>query len=188
MVDFKDGNQARPISTVLQSRCWRARPRTLRFGPMKPVGSPDRATRREAYAVQLRQDNKLGTLYNLVGLQTMLKHGAPASDFSGTIPGGERRIRPGSRAAPHLLPQLAEAARRQPAAARRSGLRFAGLFTGCEGYVESPASASWPAFAPQPTARAAAAPPPPSTRSAACQPHHGGHIEDGRCRAALVQR
>ena len=51
-------------------------PETLRFGPMKPVGLTDPATGRRPYAVlQLRQDNALGTLYNLVGFQTKLKHG-----------------------------------------------------------------------------------------------------------------
>ena len=65
-------------------------PDTLRFGPMKPVGLPDPRTGREPWAVvQLRRDNALGTLYNLVGFQTGLKWGEQRRVFS-MIPGLER--------------------------------------------------------------------------------------------------
>ena len=63
---------------------------TLRFGPMKPVGLTDPRTGRRAHAVvQLRQDNALGTLFNMVGFQTKLKHGAQTEIFR-TIPGLEK--------------------------------------------------------------------------------------------------
>ena len=62
-------------------------PDTLRFGPLKPVGLTDPHTGRRSYAVvQLRQDNALGTLYNMVGFQTKLKYGAQTEIFR-TIPG-----------------------------------------------------------------------------------------------------
>ena len=65
-------------------------PQTLRFGPMKPVGLTDPRTGRRPYAVvQLRQDNALGTLYNMVGFQTKLKHGEQVRVFR-IIPGLER--------------------------------------------------------------------------------------------------
>ena len=89
-------------------------PETLRFGPMKPVGLTNPRTGRRAYAVvQLRQDNALGTLYNIVGFQTKLKHGEQTRIFR-TIPGLEqRRVRAAGRPAPQHLPQ-------QPAAAGRA--------------------------------------------------------------------
>src|SRR3546814_8752156 len=63
---------------------------TLRFGPMKPVGLTDPRTGRRPHAVvQLRQDNALGTLYNLVGFQTKLKYGEQTSVFR-MIPGLEQ--------------------------------------------------------------------------------------------------
>ena len=95
---------------------------TLRHGPMKPVGLTNAHNPTvKAYAVvQLRQDNALGTLYNMVGFQTKLKHGEQVRVFR-TIPGpGERRVRPARRPAPQHLHQLAEAARRRAAAEARS--------------------------------------------------------------------
>ncbi len=101
---------------------------TLRFGPMKPVGldnphdaSPAFPNGRWPYAVvQLRQDNKLGTLWNMVGFQTKLKHAEQIRLFR-TIPGlGERRICPARRAAPQHLPQFAGAARPPVAAQSRA--------------------------------------------------------------------
>jgi methylenetetrahydrofolate--tRNA-(uracil-5-)-methyltransferase len=89
--------------------------------------------------VQLRQDNALGTLYNMVGFQTKLKLRRADRIFR-MIPGpGERRVRPPRRPAPQHLPQLADAARRFAALKSRPRLRFAGQITGCEGYVESAA-------------------------------------------------
>ena len=95
---------------------------TLRFGPMKPVGlsNPHKPGERPHAVVQLRQDNALGTLWNMVGFQTKLKHGEQARVFR-MIPGlAGGRVRPARRPAPQHLPQLAEAARRRAAPARRA--------------------------------------------------------------------
>ena len=81
---------------------------TLRFGPMKPVGltNPHEHGRRPYAVVQLRQDNALGTLWNMVGFQTKLKHGEQARVFR-MIPGLEqRRVRAARRPASQHLPQL----------------------------------------------------------------------------------
>ena len=85
---------------------------TLRFGPMKPVGLDDPRTGRWPYAVvQLRQDNALGTLWNMVGFQTKLKHAEQVRIFR-TIPGLARgRVRAARRPAPQHLHQQPEAAR-----------------------------------------------------------------------------
>ena len=113
---------------------------TLRFGPMKPVGLTDPNTGRRAHAVvQLRQDNALGTLYNLVGFQTKLKHGEQARVFR-MIPGLERAefARLGGLHRNTFLnsPRLLDGTLRLKAMPR---LRFAGQVTGVEGYVESAA-------------------------------------------------
>ena len=88
--------------------------------------------------MQLRQDNALGTLWNMVGFQTKLKHGEQVRIFR-TIPGPRAgRVRAARRDPSQHLHQLARAARRE---LRRSlpHVRFAGQITGCEGYVESAA-------------------------------------------------
>jgi methylenetetrahydrofolate--tRNA-(uracil-5-)-methyltransferase len=113
---------------------------TLRFGPMKPVGLTDPHTGRRPYAVvQLRQENRLGTLYNLVGFQTKLKHGAQ-SEILRMIPGLENAVfaRLGGVHRNTFLnsPKLLDASLRLRAEPR---LRFAGQVTGVEGYVESAA-------------------------------------------------
>jgi methylenetetrahydrofolate--tRNA-(uracil-5-)-methyltransferase len=113
---------------------------TLRFGPMKPVGLRDPRQRHGPYAVvQLRQDNALGTLYNIVGFQTKLKHGEQTRIFR-MIPGLERAefARLGGLHRNTFLnsPKLLDGALRLRAAPR---LRFAGQITGVEGYVESAA-------------------------------------------------
>jgi methylenetetrahydrofolate--tRNA-(uracil-5-)-methyltransferase len=114
---------------------------TLRHGPMKPFGLTNpHAPQVKAYAiVQLRQDNRLGTLYNMVGFQTKLKHAAQVDLFR-TIPGLEKAqfARLGGLHRNTFLnsPKLLDAALRLKAAPR---LRFAGQITGCEGYVESAA-------------------------------------------------
>ena len=120
---------------------------TLRFGPMKPVGldNPHAATAefpqgRWAYAVvQLRQDNKLGTLWNMVGFQTKMKHAAQVELFR-TIPGLENAefARLGGMHRNTFLnsPTLLDRQLRLKAAPH---IRFAGQITGCEGYVESSA-------------------------------------------------
>ena len=114
---------------------------TLRFGPMKPVGLTNpHAPDVKAYAiVQLRQDNKLGTLYNMVGFQTKLRHGEQARVFR-TIPGLENaefaRLGGLHRNTYLNSPRLLDGTLRLKADPR---LRFAGQITGCEGYVESAA-------------------------------------------------
>jgi methylenetetrahydrofolate--tRNA-(uracil-5-)-methyltransferase len=114
---------------------------TLRHGPMKPVGLTNpRDPQTKAYAiVQLRQDNKLGTLFNMVGFQTKLKHGEQTRVFR-TIPGLQNAefARLGGLHRNTFLnsPKLLDGTLRLASAPR---LRFAGQITGCEGYVESAA-------------------------------------------------
>jgi methylenetetrahydrofolate--tRNA-(uracil-5-)-methyltransferase len=114
---------------------------TLRHGPMKPFGLTDpRQPAIKPYAVvQLRQDNKLGTLFNMVGFQTKLKHGEQVRIFR-TIPGlaDAEFARLGGLHRNTFLnsPRLLDATLRLNAMPR---LRFAGQITGCEGYVESAA-------------------------------------------------
>ncbi len=112
---------------------------TLRHGPMKPLGltNPHAADEKPYAVVQLRQDNALGTLYNMVGFQTKLKHGEQARIFR-TIPGLEDAefARLGGLHRNTFLnsPKLLDGTLRLKAEPR---LRFAGQITGCEGYVES---------------------------------------------------
>ncbi|MBO89107.1 MAG: methylenetetrahydrofolate--tRNA-(uracil(54)-C(5))-methyltransferase (FADH(2)-oxidizing) TrmFO [Rickettsiales bacterium] len=113
---------------------------TLRFGPMKPVGLTNPHTHGKAHAVvQLRQDNALGTLYNLVGFQTKLKYGEQTRIFR-TIPGLQTAefARLGGIHRNTFLnsPYLLDGTLRLKAMPR---LRFAGQITGVEGYVESAA-------------------------------------------------
>ncbi|MPS69347.1 MAG: methylenetetrahydrofolate--tRNA-(uracil(54)-C(5))-methyltransferase (FADH(2)-oxidizing) TrmFO [Novosphingobium sp.] len=120
---------------------------TLRFGPMKPVGldnphwaTPEHPNGRWAYAVvQLRQDNKLGTIWNMVGFQTKLKHAEQVRLFR-TIPGLENAefARLGGLHRNTFLnsPILLD---RQLRLKTAPHVRFAGQITGCEGYVESAA-------------------------------------------------
>ena len=113
---------------------------TLRFGPMKPVGLTDpRSGRRPHAVVQLRQDNALGTLYNMVGFQTKLKYGEQGRIFR-MIPGLESaefaRLGGVHRNTFLNAPRLLDGTLRLKACPR---LRFAGQITGVEGYVESAA-------------------------------------------------
>jgi len=114
---------------------------TLRHGPMKPVGltNPHDPTNKPRAIVQLRQDNALGTLYNMVGFQTKLKYGAQA-DVLRTIPGLEKAefARLGGIHRNTFLnsPRLLDGNLRLKS---RPDMRFAGQITGCEGYVESAA-------------------------------------------------
>jgi methylenetetrahydrofolate--tRNA-(uracil-5-)-methyltransferase len=114
---------------------------TLRFGPMKPVGLTNRHRPdiKPHAVVQLRQDNRLGTLFNMVGFQTKLRHAEQLRIFR-MIPGLERAefARLGGLHRNTFLnsPKLLDAALRLKAMPR---LRFAGQITGCEGYVESAA-------------------------------------------------
>lgn len=115
-------------------------PDTLRFGPMKGVGLDNPRTGRWPYAVvQLRQDNALGTLWNMVGFQTKLKHGAQVELFR-TIPGLEKaefaRLGGLHRNSFIRSPELLDPQLRLKSAPH---IRFAGQITGCEGYVESAA-------------------------------------------------
>ncbi len=113
-------------------------PETLRFGPMKPVGLTSPHTTERPYAVvQLRQDNALGTLYNMVGFQTKMKY-AEQTRVLKTIPGLENaefaRLGGLHRNTFINSPKLLDRSLRLKAMPR---LRFAGQITGCEGYVES---------------------------------------------------
>ncbi len=113
---------------------------TLRFGPLKPVGLTNPATGKRAHAVvQLRQDNKQGTLWNIVGFQTKMKYGAQVDLFR-TIPGLEKaefaRLGGMHRNTFIRSPILLD---RQLRLKTAPHIRFAGQITGCEGYVESSA-------------------------------------------------
>jgi methylenetetrahydrofolate--tRNA-(uracil-5-)-methyltransferase len=154
---------------------------TLRFGPMKPVGLTDPRTGRWPYAVvQLRQDNALGTLWNMVGFQTKLKHGEQARVFR-TIPGLERAVfaRLGGLHRNTFLnsPKLLGKSLRLKADPR---LRFAGQITGVEGYVESAAIGLLSGrFAAAELSGSEAPPPPPTTALGALLAHiTGGHLAE----------
>jgi methylenetetrahydrofolate--tRNA-(uracil-5-)-methyltransferase len=115
-------------------------PQTLRFGPMKPVGLTNPHNPQKPYAVvQLRRDNKLGTLYNIVGFQTKMKYGAQLSVFK-MIPGLENasfaRLGGIHRNTFINSPTLLDDQMRLKS---RPNIRFAGQITGVEGYVESAA-------------------------------------------------
>ncbi|MBB5661621.1 methylenetetrahydrofolate--tRNA-(uracil(54)-C(5))-methyltransferase (FADH(2)-oxidizing) TrmFO [Brevundimonas halotolerans] len=157
---------------------------TLRHGPMKPVGLTNpRDPMVKAHAiVQLRQDNALGTLFNMVGFQTKLKYGAQTDIFR-MIPGLESAqfARLGGLHRNTFLnsPKLLDRQLRLKALPR---LRFAGQVTGVEGYVESAALGLL-------TGRLAAAerlgrdltPPPPETAIGALVEHiTGGHMEGSK--------
>jgi methylenetetrahydrofolate--tRNA-(uracil-5-)-methyltransferase len=153
--------------------------KTLAFGPMKPVGLTDPRTGRRAFAVvQLRQDNALGTLYNMVGFQTKMKHGEQTRILR-TIPGLEnaRFARLGGIHRNTFLnsPRLLDGEMRLKAQPR---LRFAGQITGVEGYVESAAMGLLAGrFAAAEALGVTVAPPPPTTSHGALLNHiTGGHI------------
>jgi methylenetetrahydrofolate--tRNA-(uracil-5-)-methyltransferase len=154
---------------------------TLRHGPMKPVGLTNaHHPETKPYAVvQLRQDNALGTLFNIVGFQTKLKYGEQARVFR-LIPGLENAefARLGGLHRNTFLnsPRLLDARLRLKAAPR---LRFAGQITGCEGYVESAAIGLLAGrFAAAERLARPLSPPPPTTAMGALLNHvTGGHIE-----------
>jgi methylenetetrahydrofolate--tRNA-(uracil-5-)-methyltransferase len=151
-------------------------PETLRFGPMKPIGLTDPRTLRRPYAVvQLRQDNALGTLYNLVGFQTKLKYADQVRVFR-TIPGLERaefaRLGGIHRNTFINSPKLLDPSLRLKA---RPALRFAGQVTGVEGYVESAAIGLLAGrFAAAERLGRGIAPPPPTTAFGALLAHITG--------------
>jgi len=157
---------------------------TLRHGPMKPVGltNAHRPDDKPWAVVQLRQDNALGTLWNMVGFQTKLKHGAQTEIFR-MIPGLEKAVfaRLGGLHRNTFLnsPRLLDRSLRLKAQPR---LRFAGQVTGVEGYVESAAMGLL-------AGRLAAAErlgmpleAPPGTTAMGALVNHitGGHIDGGR--------
>ncbi len=154
---------------------------TLRHGPMKPMGltnahQPDI----KAYAVvQLRQDNALGTLYNMVGFQTKLKYGAQA-EILRMIPGLEEAqfARLGGLHRNTFLnsPRLLDSQMRLRTLPH---VRFAGQITGCEGYVESTAVGCLAGlFAAHQELETDITPPPVTTACGAIISHiTGGHID-----------
>jgi len=150
---------------------------TLRYGPMKPVGLDDPRTGRWPYAVvQLRQDNRLGTLWNIVGFQTKLKHAEQVRLFR-TIPGLENaefaRLGGLHRNTFINAPQLLDRTLRLR---RAPHMRFAGQITGCEGYVESAAIGLLAGrFAAAEIGGAMLEPPPPETALGALL----GHVTGG---------
>ncbi|MFA6267920.1 MAG: methylenetetrahydrofolate--tRNA-(uracil(54)-C(5))-methyltransferase (FADH(2)-oxidizing) TrmFO [Pseudolabrys sp.] len=154
---------------------------TLRHGPMKPFGLTNpRSPDVKSYAVvQLRQDNKLGTLFNMVGFQTKLKHGEQVRIFR-TVPGLENAefARLGGLHRNTFLnsPKLLDETLRLKA---NPAWRFAGQITGCEGYVESAAVGLMAArFAAAERRGETLAAPPPTTAHGALLAHiTGGHIE-----------
>jgi methylenetetrahydrofolate--tRNA-(uracil-5-)-methyltransferase len=156
-------------------------PETLRHGPMKPVGltNPHDPTTKAYAIVQLRQDNKLGTLYNIVGFQTKLKYGEQQRIFR-TIPGLEKAefARLGGLHRNTFLnsPKLLDNQLRLRAQPR---LRFAGQMTGCEGYVESASVGLIAGLYAAADARGETLASPPATTALGSLLGHitGGHIE-----------
>ncbi len=166
-------------------------PETLRHGPMKPRGltNAHKPTEKPYAVVQLRQDNQLGTLYNMVGFQTKLKHAEQVRIFQG-LPGLEKaefaRLGGLHRNTFINSPRLLDGELRLRAEPR---LRFAGQITGVEGYVESAAIGLM-------TGRLAVAQvsgvqssiPPPTTAHGALINHiTGGHIETTDARGSSFQ-
>jgi len=140
--EFKDWEQVPYFDGCLPVEVMAERGReTLRHGPMKPFGltNPHRPDEKAYAVVQLRQDNALGTLWNMVGFQTKLKHGAQAEIFR-TIPGLQRAVfaRLGGLHRNTFInsPRLLDGQLRLK---RDPRLRFAGQVTGVEGYIESAA-------------------------------------------------
>ena len=157
---------------------------TLRYGPMKPIGltNPHRPGEKAHAVVQLRQDNALGTLWNVVGFQTKLTHGAQ-SDIFRTIPGLEKAVfaRLGGLHRNTFLnsPRLLDGQLRLKADPR---LRFAGQVTGVEGYVESAAIGLMAGrFAAAQRLGSALETPPATTALGALIAHvTGGHLDGGK--------
>jgi len=191
--DFKDWEKSTPyFEGCLPIEIMAERgPETLRHGPMKPRGlTNSHNPQQKPYAVvQLRQDNRLGTLYNIVGFQTKLKYAEQLRVFR-TIPGlaGAEFARLGGLHrntflnAPRVLDDRLRL-KRQPR------LRFAGQITGVEGYVESAATglvagrmaaAEW-------RGEAFAIPPPTSAHGALINHITGGHIETTDQRGSSFQ-
>src|SRR5579863_3695051 len=180
--EFKDFEGTPYFDGCLPIEVMAARGReTLRHGPMKPVGltNAHRPTVKPYAVVQLRQDNALGTLFNMVGFQTKLKYGEQARIFR-MIPGLERaefaRLGGLHRNTYLNAPRLIDPLLRLKAMPR---LRFAGQITGCEGYVESAAVGLIAGrFAAAERQGKAPSRPPDTTAIGALLNHiTGGHIE-----------
>jgi methylenetetrahydrofolate--tRNA-(uracil-5-)-methyltransferase len=173
--DFKEWEKNTPyFESCLPIEVMAERGRqTLCFGPMKPVGltNPHNPTKKPHAIVQLRQDNALGTLYNMVGFQTKLKYGAQSAIFR-MIPGLENaefaRLGGLHRNSFIQSPVLLDHELRLKS---HPHLRFAGQITGVEGYVESAAIGLLAGL----FAAKASAPPPPETALGALL----GHITGG---------
>jgi methylenetetrahydrofolate--tRNA-(uracil-5-)-methyltransferase len=139
--EFHEGETAGYFDGCLPIEVMAERGReTLRFGPMKPVGLTNPHSDKKPYAVvQLRRDNKLGTLYNIVGFQTKMKYGAQTAVFK-MIPGLQdasfARLGGIHRNTFINSPTLLDDQMRLKS---RPNIRFAGQITGVEGYVESAA-------------------------------------------------
>ena len=139
--EFKDGETANYFDGCLPIEVMAERGlETLRFGPMKPVGLTNPHSVEKPYAVvQLRRDNALGTLYNIVGFQTKMKYKAQ-KEILRMIPGLEEakfaRLGGIHRNSFINSPSLLD---KQLRFKLRSNIRFAGQITGVEGYVESAA-------------------------------------------------
>jgi len=166
-------------------------PETLRHGPMKPRGLTNAHNPQEKpYAVvQLRQDNKLGTLYNMVGFQTKLKYAEQVRVFR-TIPGLQNAefARLGGLHRNTFLnsPRVLDGGLRLKAAPR---LRFAGQITGVEGYVESAAMGliAGRLAAAERLGRSFTTPPPTTAHGALINHITGGHIETTDSRGSSFQ-
>ena len=176
--EFKEGETAGYFDGCLPIEVMAERGReTLRFGPMKPVGltNPHDPDNKPYAVVQLRRDNKLGTLYNIVGFQTKMKYGAQ-TEVLRMIPGLENASfarlggihRNTFLNSPTLLDDQMRP-RSQP------NVRFAGQITGVEGYVESAAMGLLAGrLAVAEIKGEAAAPPPPTTATGALITHITG--------------
>ena len=182
--EFKDWEQVPYFDGCLPIEVMAERGReTPRHGPMKPVGltNPHKPDEKSWAIVQLRQDNALGTLWNMVGFQTKLKHGAQ-SDVFRTIPGLEKAVfaRLGGLHRNTFInsPRLLDARLRLKADPR---LRFAGQVTGVEGYIESAAIGliAGRLAAADALARTLETPPPTTAMGALIGHITGGHLEGG---------
>jgi methylenetetrahydrofolate--tRNA-(uracil-5-)-methyltransferase len=181
--EFKDWEAATPyFDGCLPIEVMAERGReTLRHGPMKPFGltNPHQPDVKAYAVVQLRQDNKLGTLYNMVGFQTKLKHGEQVRVFR-SIPGLQNAefARLGGLHRNTFLnsPKLLDESLRLKA---NPAWRFAGQITGCEGYVESAAVGLIAGRFAAAGRHGETLPPPPATTAHGALIAHitGGHLE-----------
>jgi methylenetetrahydrofolate--tRNA-(uracil-5-)-methyltransferase len=182
-ISFHDWEESTPyFDGCLPIEVMAARgPETLRHGPMKPFGltNPHAPQVKPHAVVQLRQDNRLGTLFNVVGFQTKLKYGEQLRIFR-TIPGLQNAefARLGGLHRNTFLnsPKLLDGTLRLKANPR---LRFAGQITGCEGYVESAAIGGLAGrfAAAERRGESIVAPPPTMAHGALLAHITGGHIE-----------